>query len=178
MLLPVGVVVCMPGQYQVFLPLAAIIDAGRRDMLATGQCRHSRDFCPFTQQAMVNLTKILGWIVHTGDCTAQFIQNMFYGGSVWRSCRLLHLGDVALLKKVKDYPSPARCGVIVLIAVIITKMLPGKWQNAHVELTGEVSVGEHKRRFDTTVKSSQRHVRTTTSSDSISLALLLEAPTR
>ena len=35
MLLPVGVVLCMPGQYRAFQTLAVIIAAGRRGMLAT-----------------------------------------------------------------------------------------------------------------------------------------------
>ena len=33
--LPGGLVLCVPGQYRVFLPLAAIIAASRRDILAT-----------------------------------------------------------------------------------------------------------------------------------------------
>ena len=77
-----------------------------------------RDFCPFIQQGLPELTKILGRVVHSGDCTAQFILNMFYGVAVWRSCRLLRLDDVALLKEIKDYPSMVRCGVIVLVVVV------------------------------------------------------------
>ena len=41
MMLPVGVVLCMPGQYRVFLPLAAIIAAMRHGMLGTRHCRRS-----------------------------------------------------------------------------------------------------------------------------------------
>ena len=94
-----------------------------------------------------------------------------YGAAVWRSCRLLHFGDVALLKEIKYYPSIVRCGVILLVAVFIPEMLPGKWhsgfsQIAPVELT-EVSVGEHRDMY-----------RTTTSWDPISLALFGEALTR
>ena len=40
-MMPVGVVLCMPGQYRVFPLQAAIIAARRRDMLATRRCRHS-----------------------------------------------------------------------------------------------------------------------------------------
>ena len=36
LMLPVGVVLCMPGQYQVFPALAAIIATRRRGMFATG----------------------------------------------------------------------------------------------------------------------------------------------
>ena len=69
-----------------------------------------KDFCPFIQQSLAELTKILGRVVYTGDCTTQLIPNMVYVVTVWRSCRLLHLGDNALLKVIKDYPSMVRCG--------------------------------------------------------------------
>ena len=85
------------------------------------------DFCPFIQQGLVELTKIPGRVVKTGVRRAQFIPNMLYGVTVWRSCRLLHFGDVALLWEIKDYPSMVRCGVIVLVAVVIPEMMPGKW---------------------------------------------------
>ena len=49
---------------------------------------------------------------------------MFNGVAVWRSCRLLYLGDFALLKEIKDYPSMVRCGVIVLVVVVTPEMLP------------------------------------------------------
>ena len=39
--LPVGVVLCMPGQYRVFQPLAWMITARHRDMLNTRHCRCS-----------------------------------------------------------------------------------------------------------------------------------------
>ena len=67
------------------------------------------------QQGEVKFTNILGRVVHTGDCTTQFIPNMLYEVAVWRSWRLLHRGDVALLKETKNYPSTVRCGVIVLV---------------------------------------------------------------
>ena len=41
MMLFVGTVLCMPGQYWVFPPLAVIITTRRRGMLATRRCRHS-----------------------------------------------------------------------------------------------------------------------------------------
>ena len=41
MMLPVGAVLCMPGQYWAFLPLAAPIGARRRGMLATRRSRRS-----------------------------------------------------------------------------------------------------------------------------------------
>ena len=41
MMLPVVVVLCMPGQYGIFLRLAEIMATRRRGMLPTGRCRHS-----------------------------------------------------------------------------------------------------------------------------------------
>ena len=117
MMLPVGVVLCMPGQYRVFPPLAAIIAARRRDMLATRRCRGSIGFLSIYPAELGGAHQDSGACCHTGDSTAQFILNMFYRRAVWRSCRLLHPGDIALLKEVKDYPSTARCGVIILLAV-------------------------------------------------------------
>ena len=107
------VYLCMPGQYRVFQPLAPIIAASRRDRLATEHCRSSTGIsaCPFIQQRMVELTKFWGGL----SILAQFIPNMFYGVAVWQSCRLLHFGDVALLKKIKDYLSTVMCGVIFLV---------------------------------------------------------------
>ena len=40
MMLPVGLVLCMPGQYWVFLTLTVIIAARRGGMLATRHCRY------------------------------------------------------------------------------------------------------------------------------------------
>ena len=130
------------------------------------------DFCPFIQQGLVELTKTLGRVVHTSDYTAKLIPNMFYRVTVSRP-----------LKEIKDYLCMVRCGVIVLVAVVIPEMLLGKWhygvlQKASVELTGEVFVREGKRRFGTIVKSSPDVYQTTTSLDPISLVPLLEALTR
>ena len=119
---------CVPDRYRVSPPLAAVIAARRRGMFATrrwGRC--TRISAHLSSRCLAELTKILERVVHTGDGTAQFIPNMFYWVAVWRSCRLLHLGDVALLKEIMDYPSTVRCGVIVLVAVVIPKMLPGQW---------------------------------------------------
>ena len=37
-------------------------------------------------------------------------------GLSWRSCRMLHLDNVALLNEIKVYPSTMKCGVIVFVA--------------------------------------------------------------
>ena len=176
MKLAVGVVLCMQDQYGVFPPLAAIIAARRRDMLGTRHCRRSTRISAHVS-SRAELNKILGRAVHTGDYTAQFIPNMLYGVAVWRSCRLLHLGDVALLKEIKDSLIIMRCVVTVLVAVIIPEMLPGKWhlgvsQNAPVQLCRHLS---GTTRGD--LKSSLDVYRTTTSLDPISLTPLLEALT-
>ena len=57
------------------------IPASRASWHACYKALHAfyRDFCPFIQQGLAELTKILGQVVHTGDCTAQFIPHMFYG---------------------------------------------------------------------------------------------------
>ena len=124
-MLPVGVFLCIPVQYGVLSPLAAIIAAGRRGRLVTGHCRRSTGISSLLiQQGLAELTKILGRVVHTGDWKAQFISNMFQGAAVYRSCRLLDFSDFALLKEIKDYPGTVSSGVIFLVAVVIPKMLP------------------------------------------------------
>ena len=111
-ILPVGVVFCMPGQYRVFY----------------------RDFYPFIQQVLAELTKILGRVVHIDDCTAQLIPNMFYWVAVWRSCRRSILVTLPCWWKSS---STEHGEFIVLVAVVVPEMLPGKWnygvsQNAPV----------------------------------------------
>ena len=44
--LPGGLVLCVPGQYRVFPPLAAIIAASRRGILATRRWRRCTGICP------------------------------------------------------------------------------------------------------------------------------------
>ena len=86
-----------------------------------------RDLRPFIQQGLAKLIKILRRIVHRADCSAQFIPKMFYGVTVGRSWRLLHLCDIALLSEIEDYPSTKRSGVVILIAVVVPEIVPGKW---------------------------------------------------
>ena len=88
--------------------LSGIAASGRDNACYKALQAFYGDFCPFIQQGLARLTKILGRVVQTGDCTAQFIHNMFYGVTVLRSCRLLHLGGIALLEEIKDYPSTVR----------------------------------------------------------------------
>ena len=77
MMLPVGVVLCMLGQHWVFPPLVALIAARCRGIQATRRYRCSTGISAHLS-SRAELTKILGHVVHTGDCTAQFIPNMFY----------------------------------------------------------------------------------------------------
>ena len=103
LMLPDGVVLCMQGQYRVFPPLAAIITDRHRGMLTTRPCRPSiGSSAHLSRRALAELSKILGRVFQIGDCTNQCIPNMFYGVAVWPSCRLLHLGDVALVKENKE----------------------------------------------------------------------------
>ena len=96
--LPGGLVLCVPGQYWVFPPLAAIIPGSHRSILATmGLKALYRDLRPLIQEGLAKLIKILKRIAHRADCSAQFIPKMFYGVTVGRSWRLLHLCDIALL---------------------------------------------------------------------------------
>ena len=119
-------VLCVPVQYRVFSPPAAIIAARCSSMLAIGRCRRfSVISAHLSSRAWQRLLRFCGELsIH---CTAQFIPNIFYGVPVWWYCMLLHLGDVSLLKQIKDDLSTVRCGIIVLVAVVITGMLYGKW---------------------------------------------------
>ena len=126
MMLTVGVVLSMSDQYQVLPPLAAIIATRRRSMLVTRRCRRSTGEPAHSSSRIWRSSSRFWsglpcwWLHHP------IHPKMFYGVAVWRSCRLFHLGDIALLKEIKDYPSMARCGVIVLVAVVIPKILPAK----------------------------------------------------
>ena len=137
--LPGGLVLCVPGQYRVFPPLAAIIAASRRGILATRRWRRCTGICAnLSSRAWRSSSR-----VHRADCSAQFIPKMFYGVTVGRSWRLLHLCDIALLvlEEIENYPSTMRSGVVILIAVVVPEIMPGKWhsgvlQNAPIEHTG------------------------------------------
>ena len=126
MMLPVGLVLCMPVEYRAIPPLAAIIATRRRGMLATKRCRHStRISVHLSSRAWRNSTRF--WVGLSILVIARpNSSHMFYGVAVWQTCRLLHFGDVAPLKGIKDYLSTVRCGVIVLVAVVIPEMLPDK----------------------------------------------------
>ena len=93
MMLPVGVVLCMRSQHWVFPPLAVLIAARCRSILATRQYRCSTGISAHLY-SRAELAKILGHVVHTGDCMAQFNPNMFYRVAVilvtlpcWRKSR-------------------------------------------------------------------------------------------
>ena len=47
-----------------------------------------RAFCPFIQQSLTGLTKILGRVVHTGDCTAQICSMGLQSGDL-AGCSIL-----------------------------------------------------------------------------------------
>ena len=95
-------------------------------MLATKHCGHSTGISAhLSSRAWRSSPRFRDRLSILTIVWPNFIPNMFYGVAVWRCCRLHYLGDVALLKEIKDYPSMLRCGVIVLVAVVIPKKLPG-----------------------------------------------------
>ena len=159
-MLPVGVVLYMSGQYWVVSPLATVFAARHRGMLAQRCCRHSTGISAhLSSRVLVELTKIPGRVVHTGDCIARFIPTMFYELAVWRSCRLLYLGDNAQLKETKDCQSMVRCGVILLVAAVSPKCCLTNGTKVLCKMPLQSSpmrylCREHKRRFGTTAKSS------------------------
>ena len=128
MVLPVGVALCMLGRYQVFPPQAAITATRRCGMPAIRRCRRSVGFLPIYPTGHGGAQQD-----YRVDCPCWLLhgpihpQKMIYGLTVWRSCSLLPLGDVALLKEIKDHLSMVRCGIIILVVVVIPEMLLGKW---------------------------------------------------
>ena len=77
-----------------------------RGMIAARRCgRPTGISAHLSSRAWWSSTRFWGQVVHNDDSTASFIPHMIYGVPVWRSCRLLHLGVVLLLKEIKDYPS-------------------------------------------------------------------------
>ena len=123
--LAVGVVLCMPGQYRVFPPLAAIFVTRRRSMLATRRCKSSTGISVHSSsRAWQSSPRLWGGLSILMIARPNSSQMCSRGVAVWRSCRLLHLGDVALLKKIKDYMSMVMCCIIVLVATVIPELLP------------------------------------------------------
>ena len=87
----------------VFSPLTVIHAARRRSMLDTKCCRRSTwTFAHLSSRAWRSSPRFWGGLSKL-VIARPISPNMFYGAAVWRSCRLLHLGDIALLKKIKDY---------------------------------------------------------------------------
>ena len=162
-ILPVGVVLCMLGQYWVFPPLAAIIVARCHGMLATRRCKRSTRVSSHLFSRGWWNSPNSGAVVHTGDCTTHPIHPKYV---LW-GCSLVIL---------QAAPSWGWC---------LAEGNQGLSQHSEVWRhrigSGSYSqnfIGERKRPFGTIVKSSPAVYWTTTSLDPISLAPLLEALTR
>ena len=171
MMLPFGLVLCILSQYRLFPPLAA-----RRCRGSTGISAHLTSMAWWRSQRFRGGLSIL--VIAQPNSSQICSMRLQYGDLAGCS-----IDDIALLKEIKDYPIMVRCGILILEVVVILEMLAGKWhwgvsQNAPIELPGEVSVRQHKRRFGTTVRSSPDVNGTTTSLDPKSLAPLLEVLTR
>ena len=122
MMLPVGVVLCMLGQYWVFPPLSAIITVRRCGMLATRCCRHSTGISAhLSDMAWRSSPRFWGGLSMLVIALPNSSQICYMG------LQSGDLGDIALPEEFKDNPSTGKCGLIVLVTVVIPKMLSGKW---------------------------------------------------
>ena len=150
MMLPVVVVLCMPGQYRVFPPPAEIIATRHCGMRATRHCRRLKEFLPIYPAwrsspsfwgrlfimviARHNSSQLFSKGLQSGDfmgcsilvrlpCWRKSTTRLPDHGQVWR----YHFGN-------GNYPRNAAWQMALRCFS----------QNATLELTGEVSVGEHK----------------------------------
>ena len=173
----------MLGQYQEFAYLAAVNcrKATWHGYYKAMQAFY-RDFGPFIQQGLAELIKVCA------GCLYCWLPGPIHPKYILWSCSL------AILQVAPSWwRCPAEGNQVLPEQGDVWRyrtgsgsypwMLAGKghlgvWQNAPVDLITEVSVGEHKRRFGTTVKTYRDVYRTTIRVDPISLAPLLEALTR
>ena len=150
-MLPVGVVLCMMGQYWVYPPLAVIIATRRRGMLATMHCRHSTGISAHLSiRAWRSSPRFWGGLSILG------YQGLPKHCEVWSYC----LGSGSYYRNAA-WQMALRC-----------------FAKCPWELTGKVSVRGHQERFIITVKSSPDVNQTTTNLDLIRLEPLLEVLTR
>ena len=128
MMLPVGVVLCMSGQYWVFSPLAGIIAVRCRGMLATRRCRpsteYSAHFFSRTWRSSPIFRGRLSILVIAWPNSSQICSMGLLSGNL-AGCIILETWPC--WRKSKIFLGTARCGVIVSVAVVILKMLPSKW---------------------------------------------------
>ena len=125
--LPDGLVLCVPGQYRVFPPLAAIIAASRRGILATRRWRRCTGICAhLSSRAWRSSSRFWGGLS---------IELIARPNSSQRCSMGLQSGDlggcsifVTLPCCRKSRTTLARwSGVVILIAVVVPEIMPGKW---------------------------------------------------
>ena len=119
-------------------------------MLATRRCRRSTGTCILDHWSNSRLAKFkkVG-VIHVDDCTPQFVPQMLDRVAVRESCRLVLLNDVLLLQIISHYPGPMRRSIDILVAEIISKVLPNKWyqgvpQDILILQAIDVPIQEHK----------------------------------
>ena len=81
------------------------------------------DIGQLIQQGLVNFMEMIYFV----DCTPQYVPQMLDGVAVRGLCRLVHFSDVLLLQIISHPPGTMRRRIVILIANIISKMLPSKW---------------------------------------------------
>ena len=174
MILNVGVILGMPVQCQIFPPLAAI--------LTTRHCRRSTAISAhLSSRAWQSSPRFWGglYILVIAQPNSSQICSMgcslviLHAATSWRCCPAeenqgLHKHGEVWHYRLSSSNNPWNAAWKMTVVS----------QSAPVELTSEVSTGEHKRHFGTTVESSPDVYWNTTSMDPISLAPLLEALTR
>ena len=106
----------------VFPPLSAMIAARRRGMLATRCCGHSTvisvQLSDMAWRSSPRFWGGLSMLVIAWPNSSQICSMELQSGD---------LGDIGLPEEFKDNPSTGKCGVIVLVTLVIPKMLSGKW---------------------------------------------------
>ena len=124
MMLPVDEVLCMPGQYRVFPPLAAVIAARLRGKLATRHCWRSIGISAHvSSRAWRSSPRIWGGLSILVIARPIISQTCSMG---WQSGDLAGCSILVTLPCWRNYPNMLRCGVSVLVVVVIPGLLSWK----------------------------------------------------
>ena len=121
----------------------------------TLQASH-RDIGPLIQQGLSEFMGVMCGMIQVVDCTSQFAPHTRRGCSEG-ICRLVHFSDVILLQIISHYPRMMRRSIVILVAKIISKVLPSKWnqgvpQDVSMHHAINVPIQEHKGWFCTPVE--------------------------